>query len=58
MKHLRYCQNCNKYTLKLNCPECNAASIINKPAKFSPEDPYGSYRRAAKLELLEKRGLL
>jgi H/ACA ribonucleoprotein complex subunit 3 len=58
MKHLRYCENCHKYTLKSNCPECNSLSIIRKPAKFSPEDPYGAYRRAAKLELLEKRGLL
>jgi len=58
MKHLRYCENCYTYTLKSNCSVCNAATIIKKPAKFSPEDPYGSYRRAAKLELLEKRGLL
>jgi len=58
MKHLKYCQKCNRYTLKSVCTECNEPSIMNKPAKFSPEDPYGAYRRAAKLELLEKRGLL
>jgi len=42
-----YCKKCNKYTLKENC-SCGEKAITTKPAKFSPEDKYGEYRRIAK----------
>jgi len=44
--------------MKERCPKCNAAAVNPKPAKYSPEDAYGSYRRKAKEDELRKRGLL
>ncbi len=40
------------------CPNCKAKCVSAKPAKFSVEDKYARYRRAAKREELIKRGLL
>jgi H/ACA ribonucleoprotein complex subunit 3 len=34
------------YTLSEACPECGAEAVNSAPAPFSPEDPYGEYRRA------------
>lgn len=50
MKHILFCKNCNIYTMKEICSKCNTPTIQKKPAKFSPEDPYGKYRRKAKKE--------
>jgi len=36
------------YTLGDTCPECGADAVNSAPAPFSPEDPYGEYRRQAK----------
>lgn len=44
------CTNCHTYTLKQMCPKCNNKCISPKPAKFSPEDKYGEWRRKAKRE--------
>ena len=47
---------CNKfdiYTLEKTCKVCKSKTITNKPAKYSPEDKYGHYRRLAKKELGE-----
>jgi H/ACA ribonucleoprotein complex subunit 3 len=45
------------YTLRSDkCPYCGGELRAAHPAKFSPEDPYGDYRRKMKLEiLLDKR---
>jgi len=40
------------------CKTCAGKAVSPIPAKYSPEDPYGSYRRKAKKELLKKEGLL
>ncbi len=40
------CTVCGRYTLKDICPVCGAPTVTTKPARFSPEDPYGRYRRA------------
>ena len=46
---LRKCPSTGEYTLKQKChPHEN--SILPIPAKYSPEDPYGKYRRQAKRE--------
>ncbi|HWH07789.1 MAG TPA: RNA-protein complex protein Nop10 [Candidatus Thermoplasmatota archaeon] len=37
------------YTLKDACPRCGAPTAKAGPAKYSPEDPYGKYRRQLKL---------
>jgi H/ACA ribonucleoprotein complex subunit 3 len=36
------------YTLSEACPECGAEAVNSAPAPFSPEDPYGEFRRALK----------
>ena len=36
------------YTLGESCPACGASTENSAPAPFSPEDPYGEYRRALK----------
>lgn len=48
-KEILICQTCHTYTLK--SIHCNIKTITIKPAKYSPEDKYGSYRRKEKLRL-------
>ncbi|QSG08560.1 rRNA maturation protein Nop10, contains Zn-ribbon domain [Halapricum desulfuricans] len=36
------------YTLSERCPDCGSEAVNSAPAPFSPEDRYGSYRRALK----------
>ena len=43
-------RSCDLYTLKENCPICGASTSQTKPARFSPEDRYGRYRRALRQE--------
>ncbi|MEW6069947.1 MAG: RNA-protein complex protein Nop10 [Candidatus Thermoplasmatota archaeon] len=45
---LRKCTHCASYTLKQVCNRCNSKTIIPIPARFSPEDRYGKYRRLLK----------
>ena len=42
------------YTLGAKCPACGKATAQAGPAKYSPEDRYGSYRRKLKLMQREK----
>jgi len=44
------CPKCNIYTLKKNCSKCQIPTISPKPAKYSPIDKWGKYRRIAKNE--------
>ncbi|MSR85762.1 ribosome biogenesis protein [Candidatus Woesearchaeota archaeon] len=44
-----YCSVCKKYTLKELC-SCRNKPVTTRPAKFSPEDKYGVYRREYKKE--------
>jgi H/ACA ribonucleoprotein complex subunit 3 len=37
------------------CSQCGKATFKPGPAKYSPEDPYGAYRRKLKL-LVEREG--
>jgi len=46
------CPQGHGYTLKATCPTCGAKVVRAGPAKYSPEDPYGAYRR--KLKLLDR----
>jgi rRNA maturation protein Nop10 len=41
-----------------NCPKCRAITENSKPAKYSPDDLYGDYRRKAKEEMLKEKGLI
>ncbi|MEE8401278.1 MAG: RNA-protein complex protein Nop10 [Candidatus Hydrothermarchaeaceae archaeon] len=47
---MKYCKKCMIYTLKDVCKKCGEASTNPRPARFSPKDPYGKYRRKLKLE--------
>lgn len=45
---MKRCGTCGEYTLQDTCPSCGAPAHPNKPAKFSPEDHHGAYRRKLK----------
>ena len=47
-KEIHKCPTCNTYTLNEICPSDNSKTITPKPAKYSPEDKYGSFRRKYK----------
>jgi len=49
---IKKCLRCGKYTLKEICPLCGEKTKLAHPPKFSPEDPYGEYRRRLKKEML------
>jgi H/ACA ribonucleoprotein complex subunit 3 len=46
--HIRRCTADNTYTLSSTCPVCGGSTAVAHPARFSPEDKYGSYRRLSK----------
>ncbi|MDR0523219.1 MAG: RNA-protein complex protein Nop10 [Candidatus Methanoplasma sp.] len=50
MNRMRRCCSCSRYTLGEACPLCGSRAVEPAPAKFSPEDRYGEYRRKAVLE--------
>ena len=56
MPHLFKCPKCKEYTLsQKQCPKCEGPVMDPKPAKYSPQDKYGVYRRKAKRQAsLEK----
>jgi H/ACA ribonucleoprotein complex subunit 3 len=43
---LRRCRGCGKYTLAAACPHCGGVAGSPHPARFSPQDRWGKYRRA------------
>ncbi|MFH0861503.1 MAG: RNA-protein complex protein Nop10 [Candidatus Altiarchaeota archaeon] len=45
---LRKCPECRTYTLKDSCIKCSAQTRNMAPARYSPQDPYGRYRRLMK----------
>jgi H/ACA ribonucleoprotein complex subunit 3 len=50
-KQLYRCTSCWKYTLNtIQCPVCKGKVVGAHPAKYSPEDRYGKYRRLLKRE--------
>lgn len=42
---LRVCRACDRYTMAEACPTCHAPTRSPHPARFSPQDRYGEYRR-------------
>jgi H/ACA ribonucleoprotein complex subunit 3 len=46
-KQILFCHACKKFTLKESC-SCGSKTISLRPAKFSPEDKWGKYRRIAR----------
>lgn len=57
MKHILKCVKCNIYTLKEKC-QCGGKAVSPKPAKYSPEDKYGKYRREVKEKDWKKKKVL
>ena len=55
--HIFKCDNCGKYTMNEKC-SCGGTAVTTRPAKYSPEDKYGKYRRIAKKQDFIKKGLL
>ena len=53
-KEILYCDDCKKYSLKEICSVCDKKTRTPKPAKFSPLDKYGKYRRLYKKEMAHK----
>ena len=51
---LLQCQE-HGYTLKPACPACGKTTTRAGPAKYSPEDTYGAYRRKLKILTLKER---
>lgn len=47
---LSRCPVCGDYTLEDACSHCGGSTERAGPARYSPEDRYGSYRRALKKE--------
>jgi len=47
---MRKC-SCGTYTLKYTCPKCSRKTYTPIPARFSPEDPHGKYRRILRREI-------
>ena len=43
--------------MKETC-DCGSKTLIAHPLKYSPDDRFASYKRKAKLEDYEKRGLI
>ncbi|HWR28132.1 MAG TPA: RNA-protein complex protein Nop10 [Candidatus Thermoplasmatota archaeon] len=48
MSEILYCNQCQRYTIHPVCRVCKGKTVLNKPARFSPQDHYGKYRRALK----------
>jgi len=46
MKQLLFkCFSCDRYSMKQKCPLCKGETIAMAPARYSPEDRWGKYRR-------------
>ncbi|MCI5866782.1 MAG: RNA-protein complex protein Nop10 [Methanosphaera sp.] len=50
---MRRCKVCNEYTLKDVCPRCDEKTGVIFPARYSPQDKYGKYRRMMKKQQQE-----
>ncbi len=47
-KHILFCYDCEKYTMKDKCPSCGSTTARPRPPKYSPDDKYAEYRRKYK----------
>jgi H/ACA ribonucleoprotein complex subunit 3 len=48
------CAACGRYTLCASCPSCGSATHSPHPARFSPQDRWGRYRRALLAEVADR----
>ena len=47
MKAMKRCPACFTYTLQAACPKCQAKTAVAHPPKYSKDDKFAKYRRAA-----------
>lgn len=52
---MRKCPECGSYSLKDECG-CGSATATPLPAKYSPDDRYGEYRRKSIVEEYGENG--
>ncbi len=45
---IQWCRECDAPTLHDDCPRCGAKAVNPLPPRYSPDDPYGKYRRELK----------
>ena len=50
---MKRCKKCGEYTLQDICPEFNVKTGVIFPARYSPQDKYGKYRRLLKKQQME-----
>ncbi len=50
MKRILKCPKCDSYTMEEECSECKVKTLAIIPAKYSPDDRMGKYRRMGKKE--------
>lgn len=55
-RHILKCPQCSRYTLEELCSICLVKTVNSFPAKYSPEDKYGGYRREVKKKEWKKKG--
>ncbi len=54
MNRIRFCRNCEAYTLNKTCTKCGKETEINAPQKYSKDETVAYYRRKLKKEELDK----
>jgi H/ACA ribonucleoprotein complex subunit 3 len=52
---MKKCPACGAYSLKDVC-RCGSATVTPLPAKYSPDDRYGEYRRKAIMQEYGENG--
>ncbi|MGC8631540.1 MAG: RNA-protein complex protein Nop10 [Thermoprotei archaeon] len=55
LKLIKKCPKCGRYTLKDRCPSCGSPTLVASPPKFSPDDPYLSYKIRARRAYQENK---
>jgi len=48
---IRKCRTDGTYTMKEACPKCQGPTVQVGPARYSPQDTYGKYRRMMKEQM-------
>ncbi|MEK6904458.1 MAG: nucleolar RNA-binding Nop10p family protein, partial [Nanoarchaeota archaeon] len=45
MSEILRCEKCLEYTLNEKCNKCGSKAVSPRPAKYSPLDKWGEWRR-------------
>jgi rRNA maturation protein Nop10 len=58
MRKIRFCTECNLYTLKEKCGVCGRDTIINSPQRYIKDEEIARYRREIKKKVLKQEGII